>query len=128
MTEEDLSRLKQALVEMEEEEKKPNVSEKADQQFHEIIPSSYQNSAIESVIAWLCNLRNESALSTSFLARIRKEVIHPSIAEHKSIFEAISSRNLTRARAAMTRHIESATENAAQYFQKSDKKENGQLN
>ncbi len=120
ITEEELARLKQTLLDMEEEERSPNASEKADQQFHEIIAKSCQNSAIEYVIAWLWDLRNESVLSTGFLERIRKEGIHPSIAEHRAIYEAISNRNPTRARAAMTRHIESATENAAKYFQKTE--------
>lgn len=114
----ELEQLKQSLVEMEEEEKRPDASEKADQRFHEIIARSSQNSAVESVVKWLWKLRNESEISTSFLARIREEGIHPSIAEHNAIFEALVSRNPVQAREAMRRHIESATENAAKHFQK----------
>lgn len=114
----ELEQLKQSLVEMEEEEKRPDASEKADQRFHEIIARSCQNSAIESVVKWLWKLRNESEISTSFLTRIREEGIHPSIAEHKAIFKALASRNPEKARDAMRRHIESATDNAAKHFQK----------
>lgn len=118
ITEEDLAKLEKTLIEMEEEEKRPDASEKADQRFHEIIASSCQNSAIQSVISWLWKLRNESVLSISFLERIRKEGIHPSIAEHKAILESLKNRDPLRARDAMRRHIESATSNAAQHFTK----------
>jgi GntR family transcriptional repressor for pyruvate dehydrogenase complex len=113
-----LNALKQALMDMEEEEKRPDASEEADQRFHEIIAQSCQNSAIETMIAWLWQLRNESAISTQFLERIRKEGIHPSISEHYAIYHALEKRDPVRARDAMRRHIESATENAAEYFNK----------
>jgi GntR family transcriptional repressor for pyruvate dehydrogenase complex len=118
ITSQQLNQLRQAVRDMEEEEKQPDASEKADQAFHEIIARSCQNSAIESVIGWLWTLRNESMLSTSFLERIREEGIHPSISEHQAILTALEKRDPNAAREAMRRHIESATENAAQHFQK----------
>ncbi len=118
ITDEELSQLEQSLKEMEEEEKRPDASEKADQRFHEIIAQSCQNSAIESVIRWLWQLRNESVISTRFLERIRKEGIHPSISDHRAIFEALKARDPMRARESMRKHLESATENAARHFQK----------
>lgn len=118
MSDSDLVALQKTLVEMEEEEKQPDASEKADQRFHEIIARSCQNSAIKSVIEWLWTLRNESILSTSFLQRIRKEGVHPSIAEHRAILNALISRDPDAARNAMRKHIESATENAAGHFPK----------
>ena len=118
ITSKELKLLRKAVRDMEEEEKQPNASEKADQAFHEIIARSCQNSAIESVIGWLWNLRNESMLSTSFLERIRSEGIHPSISEHQAILTALEKRDPNAARDAMRRHIESATENAAKHFQK----------
>ncbi len=113
-----LAELKQCLDDMVEEEKRPDASEKADQRFHEIIAESCQNSAIESVIRWLWQLRVESKLSTAFLERIREEGIHPSISEHRAIYDALERKDPLRARDAMRRHIESATENAAEYFRK----------
>jgi GntR family transcriptional repressor for pyruvate dehydrogenase complex len=118
ITSREIDQLRQAVRDMEEEEKQPDASEKADQAFHEIIARSCQNSAIESVIAWLWNLRNESMLSTSFLERIRSEGIHPSISEHQAILTALEKRDPNAARKAMRQHIESATENAARHFQK----------
>lgn len=118
ITDVELAQLQQTLKDMEEEEKQADASEKADQRFHEIIARSCQNSAIESVISWLWKLRNESMLSTAFLARIRKEGIHPSISEHQAIYEALAARDANAARIAMKKHLESATENAAQHFNK----------
>lgn len=118
MSDADLEELQKALIDMEEEEKQPDASEKADQRFHEIIAKSCQNSAIKSVIDWLWTLRNESMLSTSFLQRIRSEGVHPSIAEHKAILNALIARDPDAARSAMRKHIESATENAAGHFPK----------
>lgn len=116
ITEEQLNALEQCLVDMQEEEKRVDASEKADQRFHEIIAEASQNAAIATLVRSLWKLRNESPLSTAFLERIRKEGIHPSITEHKTIFNALKNRDPITARDAMRRHIVSATENAAQYF------------
>lgn len=118
ITDEQIAELRQAVNEMEEEEKQANASEKADQKFHSIIAQACQNSAISSVVDWLWQLRNESTLSTSFLERIREEGIHPSISEHKRILLALEQRNPEKARSAMKDHIESATANAAEHFNK----------
>lgn len=118
ITDAQIAELRQAVTEMEEEEKQPNASEKADQKFHSIIADACQNSAISSVVDWLWQLRNESDLSTSFLARIREEGVHPSITEHKKILAALEQRNPEKARTAMRDHIENATANAATHFNK----------
>lgn len=118
ISKEQLAELKQALLDMEEEEKRANASEKADQRFHEIIAKSSQNTAIESMVNWLWKLRNESVISAQFLEQIRKEGIKPSISEHYAIFDALQRKQPDEARDAMRRHIESATENAARYFSK----------
>lgn len=113
-----LGQLRNTITEMEEEEKQVNASEKADQKFHSIIAQACQNSAISSVVDWLWKLRNESDLSTLFLARLRKEGVHPSIQEHKNILLALEQRNPDKARTAMKLHIENATANAATHFNK----------
>lgn len=118
ITDEQIMALHHAVDEMEEEQKQPNASEKADQKFHSIIAEACQNSAISSVVDWLWDLRNESTLSTSFLERIRKEGVHPSIEEHRKILHALEQRNPEKARTAMKLHIENATVNAANYFNK----------
>ncbi len=116
ITNEQLAQLRQTLLEMEEEEKLADASERADQKFHSIIAEASQNSAISSVVDWLWKLRNESDLSTLFLERIRKEGVHPCIEEHKRILQALEQRNPEQARTAMKNHLENATANAAIYF------------
>lgn len=118
ITDAQLTELRGAIDEMEEEEKQSNASERADEKFHSIIAQACQNSAISSVVEWLWKLRNESDLSSMFLARIREEGVHPSIQEHKNILRALEQRNPERARTAMKLHIENATANAAAHFDK----------
>jgi DNA-binding FadR family transcriptional regulator len=118
ITDEQIAQLKEVLREMEEEEKQEDASEKADWKFHTLIAEASQNSAIYSVINWLWELRNQSALSTAFLERIRKEGIHPSINDHRRIVEALEKRNPEKARMAMKVHIENATAAAAAHFGK----------
>lgn len=118
ITEEQIAELRSVVDEMEEEQKQANASEKADQKFHSIIAKACQNSAISSVVDWLWDLRNESALSTAFLERIRNEGVHPSIDEHRKILQALEQRNPEKARTAMKLHIENATANAAAHFNK----------
>jgi GntR family transcriptional repressor for pyruvate dehydrogenase complex len=118
ITDEQIQALREVVEEMEEEEKQPDASEKADQKFHSIIAQACQNSAIASVVEWLWDLRNESQLSTAFLQRIRQEGVHPSISEHRKILQALEQRNPEKARTAMKLHIENATTNAATHFNK----------
>ena len=118
ITDEQITQLKKALVDMEEEEKQPDASEKADWTFHLLIAEASQNSAIYSVVNWLWELRNQSELSTAFFERIRKEGVHPSINDHRKIVEALEKRNPEKARMAMKFHIENATAAAATYFGK----------
>ncbi|MBU2881040.1 FadR family transcriptional regulator [Psychrosphaera sp. B3R10] len=116
ITEEQLEELNQTIKEMEEEEKRPDASEKADMKFHMLIAEASQNSAISAIVKWLWELRNQSALSKAFMARLREEGIHPSINEHKRIVDALAKRNPEKARNAMKAHIEGASDAAATYF------------
>lgn len=116
ITDAQIAELKQTIIEMEEEEKRPDASEKADMKFHMLIAEASQNSAITAIVKWLWELRNQSALSKAFMERLRKEGIHPSINEHKRIVAALEKRNPEKARDAMKSHIESASDAAATYF------------
>lgn len=118
ITDEQITQLKETLIAMEEEEKQPDASEKADWKFHLLIAEAAQNSAIYSVVNWLWELRNQSELSTAFFERIRQEGVHPSINDHRKIVEALEKRNPEKARMAMKFHIENATAAAATYFGK----------
>ena len=116
ITDEQITQLKDTIVEMEEEEKRPNSSEKADWKFHRIIAEATHNSAITSVINWLWELREKSDLSAAFAQRLRAEGVHPSIQDHKDIVDALESRNVKKAEQAMRKHLENVTEAAATYF------------
>jgi len=116
ITDEQIQQLKDAIIEMEEEEKRPDSSEKADWKFHSIIAAASQNSAISSVINWLWELRNQSDLSSVFAARLREEGVHPSIQDHKDIVAALESRDGQKAKQAMLKHIENASVAASTYF------------
>ncbi len=118
ITDEQIEKLKETLIAMEEEEKLPDASEKADWKFHLLIAEAAQNSAIYSVVNWLWELRNQSELSTAFFEKIRQEGVHPSINDHRKIVEALEKRNPEKARMAMKVHIENATAAAASYFGK----------
>lgn len=116
ITDEQITQLKATVIEMEEEEKRPDNSEKADGKFHIIIAEASQNSAISSVVSWLWQLREQSDLSSAFAARLRKGGVHPSIQDHKDIVTALEKRSPTKARKAMKIHLENATEAASHYF------------
>lgn len=116
ITDEQLAELRNAIAEMEEEEKRPDASEEADMKFHMLIAEASQNSAISAIIKWLWELRNQSSLSQSFMSRLREEGIHPSINEHKKIVDALEMKNPEKARNAMKAHIEGASEAASAYF------------
>ena len=110
ITDEQIERLNQIIKDMEEEEKQPNSSEKADGEFHMLIAEASQNSAMYQSVKWLWDLRNKSVLSDSFLKVIREEGVHPSIEDHKKIASALAQRNPERALVAMKNHIDNATQ------------------
>ena len=105
ITDQQLLELEQALVEMEREDSEGIVTEQADQRFHCIIAEASSNSALESIVNWLWDLRNKSKISTLFHQRVREGGVHPSLNEHRRIFKALQSRDPLRAREAMRAHI-----------------------
>lgn len=118
ITDKQIVELHELIKEMEEEEKLPDATEKADCKFHLLIAEASQNSALYESVKWLWDLRSKSVLSNSFFQTIRKEGVHPSIEDHKKIALALSQRNAERASLAMKNHIDNATENAARHFEK----------
>ncbi|MFC1518587.1 FadR/GntR family transcriptional regulator [Pseudomonadota bacterium] len=116
ITDDEIKQLRDTIVEMEEEEKRPDSSEKADWKFHKIIANATQNSAITSIVNWLWELRGKSDLSAAFAQRLRAEGVHPSIQDHNDIVDALEKRDAEQAKQAMLRHIENATAAASAYF------------
>jgi DNA-binding FadR family transcriptional regulator len=108
ITKKQLTALEKALLAMETEDAEGKISEKADQQFHCLIAEASQNSALDAVVEWLWQLRNKSKISTLFHQRVREEGIHPSVEEHRRIFNALKRRDPTLVREAMRVHITNA--------------------
>ena len=84
--------------------------EQADQLFHCTIAEATNNSALTSTIKWLWELRNKSALSSTFHQRVRDLGVHPYVEEHRKILNALKLRDPNRAKAAMQNHISHAIE------------------
>lgn len=108
ITDAQLLELEKALKDMEREDSEGTVTEQADMKFHCIIAEASRNSALESIVNWLWELRNKSKISTLFHQRVREEGIHPSLNDHRRIFKALQSRDPLRAREAMRAHIANA--------------------
>lgn len=81
-----------------------------DGKFHQLIASATRNSALQSMIEWLWQLRESSELSRLFAEKIQRQVAGPNIAAHEKIFQAISRRDATGAKAAMQAHISEVTQ------------------
>lgn len=76
-----------------------------DREFHLTIAHASGNSAIESTITWLWDLRDASAVSQFFHERLRSAGVEPVIADHKAIYDAIVARDPEAARSAMHEHL-----------------------
>jgi len=81
-----------------------------DGKFHQLIASATRNSALQSMIEWLWQLRESSELSRLFAEKIQRQVAGPNIAAHEKIFQAISRRDAAGAKAAMQAHISEVTQ------------------
>lgn len=80
--------------------------EHEDRQFHLIVAAATHNSAIESTVRWLWDLRDRSQVSQYFHERLRSVGIHPAIADHQLIYRAIAQRDKVAARSAMKDHLQ----------------------
>ncbi|TGD71729.1 FadR family transcriptional regulator [Mangrovimicrobium sediminis] len=108
ISDEQVDELEAALREMEREDAEGSVTERADHSFHCVIAAASGNSALASVVEWLWDLRNNSQISTLFHQRVREKGVHPSLDDHRRIFNAMRARDPLRAREAMRAHIANA--------------------
>jgi GntR family transcriptional repressor for pyruvate dehydrogenase complex len=111
ISEEQLVQLQQLLAEMEQENRREDTTEKADEQFHCTIAEAAGNSALSATIAWLWQLRNESEISTHFHQRVRQEGSRPIVADHRAILDALQQRDPEAARQAMAHHLQRVIDN-----------------
>jgi len=101
-----LARLQGLVDAMAEENRREQITERADEQFHCLVAEAAGNSALAATVAWLWRLRNESAISTHFHRRVRAEGQRPIVADHQAILDALGRRDADAARAAMTSHLQ----------------------
>jgi len=106
ITDEQLDRLQDLLDEMAEENRREEVTEKADEQFHCLIAEAAGNSALSTTITWLWQLRNDSKISTHFHRRLREEGDRPILSDHQLILDALRRRDVAASRAAMSDHLQ----------------------
>ncbi len=85
-------------------------AETFDGKFHQLIASATRNSALQSMIEWLWQLRESSELSQLFAEKIRRQVAGPNIEAHEAIYQSLSRRDAAGAKAAMQSHIAQVTE------------------
>jgi DNA-binding FadR family transcriptional regulator len=86
--------------------------EAADQQFHQLIAAASGNSALHSAIVWLWQLRNQSAISSAFHGKLRKEGSTPVLKDHTAILDSLRQHDADAARDAMHNHLNRVIEYA----------------
>ena len=89
---------------------KTSEAEAFDGKFHQLIASATRNSALQSMIEWLWQLRESSELSRLFARKIQQQVAGPNILAHEKIYQCISRRDADGARSAMQAHISEVTQ------------------
>jgi GntR family transcriptional repressor for pyruvate dehydrogenase complex len=105
-----LGELAGLLDQMQQENRRDQAAEEADQRFHCLIANASGNSALHATVVWLWEMRNKSEISTRFHQRIRAEGIKPIIEDHRSILKALRRRDGGAAREAMHNHLQRVVE------------------
>jgi GntR family transcriptional regulator, hexuronate regulon transcriptional repressor len=105
ITDKEIDELDRLLVEMEHANRR-GTGEEADRQFHRAIALATRNAAMTAVVDALWSIRLQSPKCVTLFARSRRRGTKPVIAEHRSIVEALRSRNPKAAREAMRAHLQ----------------------
>jgi len=108
ITADELTALVQALHDMEEEDRLDHTREEedADRRFHLIIAEACRNSAMQSTINWLWELRNQTEISAFFHEKLRDRGSKPVISDHVAILNALRKGEPEAARKAMQDHLQ----------------------
>jgi DNA-binding FadR family transcriptional regulator len=105
ITKDELEELSNILEMMKRENEAEVNGELADKEFHMLIARATRNSAIETIIEDLWNLREKSELTKTMYKTVRLEGVKPRIDEHLAIFDALEANDPALARAAMRSHL-----------------------
>lgn len=105
ITDEEIQELADIIEKMKQENEDSIGEEVADKAFHMLIARATRNSAIESIIEDLWNLREKSELTKRMYKTVRLKGVKPRIDEHQDIYLALRSREPAAARTAMRLHL-----------------------
>lgn len=101
ITETELKQLNETLVTM----KNKKLVEKSDEEFHKIIVNSTRNSAMIQAVENLWKLRSTTQNSSDDYHEICSKDNKQTLNEHKAIYNALKSRDVTEARKTMHSHF-----------------------
>lgn len=101
ITEDELVRLHQTLVDMENSQ----LIADADKEFHQIIAHATRNNAMILTVENLWKLRSSTPEIIADYDSVCSEDISKTLAEHTAIYQALKSRDATQARIAMHSHF-----------------------
>jgi DNA-binding FadR family transcriptional regulator len=102
---EEVKKLAELIESMRAENEEEDMHEIADKEFHMTIARATRNSALETIIEELWNLREQSELTQNMYETVRQEGVKPSIEEHVAVLNALKNNDSDAARNAMRTHL-----------------------
>jgi GntR family transcriptional regulator, hexuronate regulon transcriptional repressor len=105
ITDEELLEMEAIVDDMVHENELKQRGEVADRRFHVAIARATRNSAIQTVIENLWDMRYKSPLCVYMLERARRVGVQPMIGEHRKILAALRKHDPKAARKAMREHL-----------------------
>ncbi|MDE1916727.1 MAG: FadR family transcriptional regulator [Sphingomonadales bacterium] len=110
ITEEELAELDRLVVAIDQENKVPEGSHKADRAFHLTIARATRNAAVLEAVERLWELRATSPESALLHEKARVANIKPVVDEHTAVLKALRDRDPVAARGAMRAHLSAVLE------------------
>lgn len=109
--EEQIDRLRQLLRRFSDESLDPEQIEAIDRDFHVLIAEATRNSALEGLVRWLWDMRQQHDVSRLFYQHVRERGLNPAVEEHRAILAALMARDGNAARELVRKHLRRASEN-----------------
>jgi GntR family transcriptional regulator, transcriptional repressor for pyruvate dehydrogenase complex len=107
LDDEDLNALRRTVDQFQEEIERGRYDGQADRAFHLTLAQASGNTVFTDLVACLWDLQNEQFFNRlDVVSGHQRERLHRYLAEHQAMFDALSVRDMSRARAAMRQHLE----------------------
>jgi GntR family transcriptional regulator, uxu operon transcriptional repressor len=107
LDDDDLNALRQAVDQFQEEIERERYDGQADRSFHLTLARASGNTVFTDLVASLWDLQNEQFFNRlDVVSGHQRERLHRYLDEHRAMFDALSARDTSRARAAMRQHLE----------------------